>query len=83
MYLSELTWEFLTECTYGDRYRTLEQLPDKYRWLKSLMRAEGNKIADELSDKELAKVTTDGAVMINMSKLPALNELLNRLERKN
>lgn len=83
MYVSELTWEFLTECTYGDRYRTLEQLPDKYRWLKSLMRAEGNKIADELSDKGLAKVATDGTVLINMSKLPALNILLDRLERKN
>lgn len=82
MYLSELTWEFLTECTYGDEFRTITRLPDRYRWLKSLMRAEGNEIAKELDERKLAKVATDGTVMINISQLPELAELLNRLERR-
>lgn len=79
--LSDKTVEFLTECTYGDTYREITRLPARYRWLKSLMRAEGNGIAQELTKRGLAITTRDNRVLINMSKLPEFAKMIARLER--
>lgn len=79
--LSDKTVEFLTECTYGDTYREITRLPERYRWLKSLMRTEGNGIAQELTIRGLALTTRDNRVLIDMSKLPELAKVIDRLER--
>lgn len=83
MKVSNMTWEFLTECTYGDRYREIVKLPDRYQWLKTLMKIEGNEIAKELTNKGLAIVTEDKRVFVNMSKLPELGYLLGKMEVEN
>lgn len=78
--LSNTTVEFLTECTYGDTWREITKLPDKYAWLPALMRREGEHIAKELSRLRLATSDHDGRVFVNMSRLPELAALIERLE---
>lgn len=82
-YLSDTTVEFLTECTYGDEWREISALPQKYRWLKSLMRIEGNQIVKELSEHNLAVVSNKHQVLINMSKLGMLAKLISNIEMRN
>ena len=78
--LSDNTVEFLTECEYGDCFREIKKLPRKYRWLKSLMRIDGEKIAKELTYRDIAIVSTNGQVLVNMTKLEELKELIEKLE---
>ena len=80
-FLTDKTVEFLTESTYGDTWREVIQIPNKYRWLKSLMEVDGRQVANELECHGLAVATNDGRVFVNMTKLPELEELLERLER--
>lgn len=80
--VSDQTVEFLTESTYGDTYREIIQLPPMYAWLKTLMRIKGKQVADELTKKRLAVTTSDGRVLVNMTKLPELAELIDEIERR-
>lgn len=78
---SDKTVEFLTECKYGDTFREIVELPVKYRWLKTLMRIDGELISKELTERNLAIVANHGRVLVNMTKLPELEELIEKLER--
>lgn len=76
--LTDMTRFFLTECTYGDEWYEITKLPDRYAWLGTLMRIEGNIISKELCEHHLAISTSDGRALVNMSRLPELKAILDR-----
>ena len=80
--LSDQAVEFITECRYGDRWREIRRAPEKYYWLRTLMRTEMREVMRELEDAGLATRTRDGRTLINMSRLPQLEAVLLRIENQ-